>query len=62
MNLVIGVVLFIAAVAVVWRFKTPDGVHPHPFVNTPAMGMAFPLVVVCLAMAGIGFIVEWALT
>ena len=61
MYLALGAVLIVAAFAIVWKYSSPEGTPAHPFTERPFLGMALPIVVLCLAVGGVASIVSWYL-
>ena len=58
MGLAIGAASILAAIAILWKFRASDG-NAHPVMERPFIGMALPVVILGLAVSGIGFIISW---
>lgn len=58
MQPVAGAVLVIAALTILLKFRARSGVA-HPLTEKQFIGMALPIIVLCLFTAGVGLIVSW---
>ncbi len=59
MGLFFGSAMFVVATGIVWALRSPDGVHTHPLVDKPGMGVLIGMTCVSLFAAGLGFVFSW---
>ncbi len=59
MNVAIGLAFIVLAFAILWKFLPPDGLTEHPAIRTPLIGLLLPVVILALAVVGMGLIVSW---